>query len=704
MNPGRHLPAASAMFVVWGTVLAGAEPQAPQAPASPEPPRYHETVDVEGRTGVVESSATLSKMAAPILETPASIQVLPRAVFQAQDATVLGDALAGASSVNTATGFGVFDFFVIRGFDSLSSGLVLVDGVPEPESTFYPLYNARQVEVLKGPAASIYGGNPLAGAVHVVRKQPQAGRSAQLTAAAGRFGLAEGAADANLARADGSLAGRLNALLHTADSHRDGQQSELRAFNPALAWWPDPGSRLSASVEYVRSEFSPDSGLPLMGLSLASVPRSRSYQTPFDESLQHVVRVRLDGERKLGERTTLRDKAYLTVLDWESQAALIAGAFPGPAGPDVYRVLSSLDDRQTLLGNPLELATGFETGSVKHQFLGGLEVSRLADDFTLGVFGLPPINLFEPVETAQPPFPPIPGLGLAGEGRSTVVAPYVIDRASLGARWTAVAGARLDRLSYRDEVIGTKRDATRLNPVVGLAFAASPRLSLHANAATAFGPPSSLVVGEREPEEARQLEVGVKRSFGSKGHASLAVYQLEKDHIAIPDAQGLTREAGDQRSRGLELELSTEPRPGWLAVGAYGFTDAELTRFTELITFGPLLPAFQVVDRSGNAPPHAPRHVASLWVSRQLARGLTLGAGARYVSSQFVAVDNEFALDSYFLLDAMASYRRGRFKATVNAHNLTDHEYELRGGSAFSVIPGRPFSVTGRLELALGAR
>ena len=55
---------------------------------------------------------------------------------------------------------------------------MLTDGVPEPESTFYPLYNVRQVEVLKGPTAILYGGNPLAGAVHLVRKQPQPRRFA----------------------------------------------------------------------------------------------------------------------------------------------------------------------------------------------------------------------------------------------------------------------------------------------------------------------------------------------------------------------------------------------------------------------------------------------------------------------------------------------------------------------------------------------
>jgi iron complex outermembrane recepter protein len=695
MNVRRPLLAAARLFLGAAAGLAGAQQS---APPSPEPPRYQETVEVEGRTAVVEQSATLLKLPAPLLETPSSVQVVPRAVFQAQDAAVLGDALGGATSVNSATGYGVFDFFVIRGFDSLSSGLVLVDGVPEPESTFYPLYNARQVEVMKGPTASVYGGNALGGAVHVVRKQPQAGRSAQLAAAAGRFGLAEGQLDANLAPEGSALAFRLNGLLRSADSHRERQESDLRGIHPAVTWRPNDATRLAASFEYVRSEFSPDSGLPLIGTNLAAVPRSRSYQSPIDHSLQDVIRVRLDGERKLGEQTILRDKLYVTVLDWQSRAALIVGTFPGPAGPDVYRALSSLDDRQTLLGNQLELTTAFDTGAVRHVLLAGLEVSRLADDFTLGVDGLPPINLVQPVETAEPPFPRF--FSQAGEGRSTVVAPYVVDRLRLGSRVSAVAGARLDHLSYHEDVTSTERNATRLNPLAGVSVSASPRLAVYANAATAFAPPSTLVVGEREPEESFQVELGAKRSFGSRGHAALAVYHLAKD-VAVPTADGSFRTSGEQRSRGLELEVATEPRRGWLVVGAYAFTDAELTRFTEAVTVPP--GTLVLIDQSGKAPPFAPRHVASVWLSRELSSGLTLGAGTRYASAQFVAADNTFALDRYLLFDAMASYRRGRFKASINAHNLTDHEYEVRGGSAFSVIPGRPFSVTGRLEVALGA-
>ena len=145
----------------------------------------------------------------PVLprDLPLSVAVVGRPLLDEQAALVLGDALENVSGVNVATGFGVFDFFVIRGFDSLSSGLVLTDGLPEPESTFYPLYNVRQVEVLKGPASFLLGGNPLAGAVQLDRKQPQAKTFADVALGYGRYGTFEAALDANAATDDGE-AGR----------------------------------------------------------------------------------------------------------------------------------------------------------------------------------------------------------------------------------------------------------------------------------------------------------------------------------------------------------------------------------------------------------------------------------------------------------------------------------------------------------------
>ena len=81
------------------------------------------------------------------------------ALIETQDGTTLSDALANISGVGVHTNFGVHDLFYLRGFDSLANGLVLSDGAPEPEATFYQLYNVARVETLKGPGAFLYGGN-----------------------------------------------------------------------------------------------------------------------------------------------------------------------------------------------------------------------------------------------------------------------------------------------------------------------------------------------------------------------------------------------------------------------------------------------------------------------------------------------------------------------------------------------------------------
>lgn len=674
-------------------------------PAKPEPPRRTEVVDVEADLPAVPGlNVTVLKSPLPLQLTPASVSVISRPLFQSQAALVVSDALHNAAGVHQVSGFGVFDFFTIRGFDSLSSGLVLTDAVPEPESTFYPLYNVRQVEVLKGPGAFLYGGNALAGAVHLLRKQPRPGRFADVGLLYGRFATVEGTVDANVANAAGSLAFRVNALSHGSDGYRDGMSSGQHAVNPALSWRPDAATRLGVSLEYVRSEFQPDSGLPLLQGVLPDVPRTRSYQSPFDRSDQDLYRLRFDAERRLGERVVLRDKLYYTRLDWASAGTLLAGAFPdGFGGTVVARGMTLLDDRQDIVGNQLEAVVTFSTGGARHNLLAGLELTRSLDEFTLDVAALPFIGLQDPVETAQRPLFVLPGLSQVGDARATIVAPYLVDDVALSDRFRLLAGVRLDALDYEEKVSGTKRDDTRLSPLGGIVFTPADRLSFYASAGRAFGPPSTLVVGERAPELSREFELGVKHSLpGGRGLVTLALYHLEKENIGIPDSTGITRQLGDQRSRGAELEVSAEVARGWFAFASYAYTDAELTRFAEIVRLAP--PSFIVLDRTGNHPPFAPRHLASLWAMKQFASGFGLGLGGRYVGRHFVAEDNAFVVDPYVTIDVAASYERDRWKLSLHCKNVTDEEYETRGFGGAAVTPGRPFTAYARVELLLGSR
>jgi iron complex outermembrane receptor protein len=700
-----------------GLALAAALVLARTAPAQDEdaakekddaPLRFESTVEVVGELPAGPPSSSLAtRIPASVSELPMSLAVVPRPLLDEQGTRVLGDALENVSGVNVGTGFGVFDYFVIRGFDSLSSGLVLTDGVPEPEATFYPLYNVPQVDVLKGPASFLLGGNPLSGAVQLGRKQPQSKRFADVVLGYGRFGSFEAAVDANAATADGKLSARLNATVQGTDGYRDLPDGSIWAANPHLTWRPDDRTRFGLDFECVRSEWPPDTGLPFVGESgseLAPVPRTRSYQSPFDSSVQDVYRVRLTAERRLARSITLRNRLYYTELTWDSDGTLLNGAFPFPDGRTyVARTHVMLDDRQRLFGDQVELAASFSTGPVAHELLGGVEIRSLTDAFTQDVALLPPIDMLEPVETAQPPLVTVPAFAQRGDSRAITFAPYLVDRARLSTKLSTFVGARLDVLDYDDPANATSRESTTFNPLVGLVYSPVGDLALHASWSTGSAPPSTQVVGPREPEESRQLEVGGKLTFlGGKGFASASVYQLERDGIAIPDSTGITSQAGDQRSRGFEVDLSVQPLRGWVTYAAYAFTDAELTRFAEIV---PLLPPdFVVVDRSGNRPAFAPRHLFSLWTSKRFDGGLGLALGLRSVGDQYVSEDNRYSIEGYTTLDASVSYEIGRVRLRAHLRNLTGTEYSTRGFGAASAIPARPFEASLRAELGFGRR
>jgi TonB-dependent siderophore receptor len=672
--------------------------------AKPPTPRFEDVVDVTGEPAGETTETTVTKFPVSLQKLPASVSVIPKATFEEQDARVLGDALKNAPGLNVAPGFGTFDFFTIRGFDSLSTGLVMTDGAMEPESSFYPLYNVRRVEVVRGPAAFAYGPNPLSGAVNLVRKQPTGGRFADVSVGYGSFDEFIGSLDANATTGDGRLSVRLNGYYQNADGYRNDKAGDLAACNPAVTWRPDERTRLVLNVEYVAADFAPDSGIPVLQTTLADVDRKNSYQSQLDQSEQDIYRYRLDFDRKVNDRLSLRDKLYYTDFKWDSDGTLINGAFPSPfGGMLVARTLVQLDDRQKLFGNQAEAVLSFKTGSLSHSLVGGFEVSHLGDQYTQDVAFLDLVDLDHPVDHTAPPLFNIPQLGQRGDASSLILAPYVVDQIALTSKLQATAGARLDVLDYDDPLNATTRDATHLSPLGGLVFTPVPSVSLYANAAAAFGPPSTQVIGPRDPEESRQFEIGAKASFlGGKGRFGAALYDLKRENIAIPDSTGVTRQQGDQSSKGLELDLTAEITPGWSTTFAYAFNDSELTHFAETVQIALDPPAFAIVDRSGNTAPFAPRHVFNLWTSTSVGHGLRLGLGARYVSEQFIAENNDFRIDGYFLLDAMASYTRGRVTASLNLKNITDQAYETRGFGPYSAIPGNPFGAYGRIAVAFG--
>jgi len=650
-------------------------------------------------------SGTTVKLPLPLESIPASVSVIQRPRLEEQDGVVLGDALGNASGVNVHTGFGVHDYFVVRGFDSLANGLVLTDGAAEPEATFHNLYNLERVEVLKGPGAFLYGANPLSGTVNLVRKRPVFGPAfGRLAASAGRFSSFRAATDLGWSAPEAGVALRLNGFWRRSDSYRDRKEHWAAALNPAVSWRLNETSTLRLNLEYAANDYSPDSGIPVAGPGMAQVPRQRSYQSPLDESEQDIFRLRLDFATQLTESISLRDKLYVTDFDWPSAGTLLNGVFPDGQGSwQLARALLLLDDHQTYVGNQLEVVLTLGGAGVEHMLLAGVETAWRSDQFSLDVGLLPALDLHDPVETAAGPAGLAPGQSTGADARSFILAPYIVDHLAVGSHLQVFAGGRLDAIDYEDDDSGTSRSYRQFSPLAGAVVGPRDTWSIYASAGQAFAPPSSRVVGDRDPETGRQMEAGLRtRSPDGRLHGSIALYQLAKSDIAIPDESGVPRETGDQRSRGIELEISANPLRDWRLAGSYAFSRSELTDFREMVTtLTQSGPTSTVIDRSGNDAPYAPDHILSIWSGLTLGRGVAASATVRYVSGQMISPDNAFEMDGVLTLDASLSCRLGFGLVRLHLHNLTDVDYETRGFGSTSVIPADPIGASASVEWRL---
>jgi iron complex outermembrane receptor protein len=645
---------------------------------------YSEEIFVKGSAGTSAlSSSVATKMDVPLRLTPASVSVVTRALSEEQNAVTVSDALRNTSGVNVQSNFGQHDFFIVRGFDSLAGGLVLTDGLAEPEATFYHLYNVERVEVLKGPGGFLYGTNASAGTVNLLRLKPAKDAFWGAEVGGGSFDTYDAAFDANFG--GDVVRFRLNGLWRESDGYRDGRESQIAAVNPVLDFTVGNNSFLRFDAEGLRSDAAPDAGLPISGAESFDLPRKRSYQSPFDDSEQDVTRLRLHWESLLDGTWTIRNRAYWTELDWQSEGTLLNGVFPFFPGPDglfVARTLVALDDDQTWYGDELEVQRGGEN----HNWLFGVEVAERNDEFAIVPGQLPFISLFNPVESATSRPDPLPGLSEAGDAQRQIIAPYVTDRWLLSEHWQVLWGARVDFLESDDDVTGASSDDEEISPFVGITWAPSTTLTGYLNAGRSVAPPSTRA-GSLEPEQSEQLELGMKNVFfDGRMHLTVAAYQLERQDIAIFDDNGFTAQTGSQRSRGVEVELAGSIGDGFRYQIACARSASELTEFNELV-FPP--PFFQptILDHSGNDPAFAPEDLWNFWVAKTFRGGFGLGGGGRLVGEQFIAEDNVFVIDQALTFDATAFYDFDEWKVALNVTNIGDEEYEKRGFSTTSIIP-----------------
>ncbi|EWM47074.1 tonB-dependent Receptor Plug domain protein [Bordetella holmesii 35009] len=185
---------------MYGLPLAvGAEPVAAQVADLP-------AIQVtESRSGVATRSGTRTDT--PLREVPQTLDLVDPAQAEVYGVRTLGQALEGLPNVSDAQDTR-FDALRIRGFSSGSD--FFLDGLRDDSQYVRDLHNVERVEVLKGPAAALYGRGAPGGIVNRISKVPEPGRASSVALQAGSHDLRSGYLDGSF-DAGTSLSLRLNA-------------------------------------------------------------------------------------------------------------------------------------------------------------------------------------------------------------------------------------------------------------------------------------------------------------------------------------------------------------------------------------------------------------------------------------------------------------------------------------------------------------
>ncbi|WP_334798406.1 TonB-dependent siderophore receptor [Nostoc sp.] len=643
----------------------------------------------------VTDSSTATKTDTPLRDIPQSIQVIPQTVIKDQQITRISDATRNVSGVSPLSGYGGFsDDYTIRGFTNSN---LLRNGFTTSNFFTYGA-NVERVEVLKGPSSVLYGQVEPGGVVNFVTKQPLSSPYYAVELTAGSFSFYRGTIDfSGPLTTDKKLLYRLNVAYENSGSFRDFYHQEIFSVTPVITYKPSENTTLNFEYEYGRRRGSFDRGFPDAGVFL-TLPVSRFLGEPSNFLNIDYQQGTATVDHRFSENLQLRSS--FSVQSTFDNNAYNQGELE-PDGRTLSRgYITNRNRRNEDYSWQTDLIGKFNTGSIAHQLLLGLELRRNTDiNPIFDTDNAASIDIFNPVYGA-----PLTGTlrqRLFGTRISTTGV-YLQDQVTLLSNLKLLVGGRYDFVFSDNSAKIEDANTTNSNfydsafsPRVGLVYQPVEPISLYASYSRSFVPNNSITAsGEAlEPSRGTQYEVGIKSEvFDRRLSATLAAYDITKTNIPTVDPNNIdfSIAIGEVKSRGIELDVAGEILPGWKIIASGYLNDAFVSRDNDPTIRG---------QRLGNTAYHG----ASLWTTYEIQqgslKGLQFGGGIFYVGSRIVDPTDPVTVPSYFRTDAAISYKHDNWRAALNLKNIFDLKYYDTSGGF--VVPQAPLTVLGTISFEL---
>ncbi|HDZ8915842.1 TonB-dependent receptor [Aeromonas hydrophila] len=643
-----------------------------------------ETMTVVGKRSQHEEVATATRTNTPAKLVPQAIDSVKASELTAFGQPTLSEALTGIPGVN-ASGDTRFDGVNIRGFSA--SNDFYLDGFRDDMQYTRDLGNTERVEVLKGPAAVLYGRGSTGGIVNRVSKKPQKGLESSVSAQVGSFDSRRLAADLN-GEAGEQVQVRLNLAQEDKDSFRNGVTSKRTLLAPSVNW--EINDKLNWLLQYERNEHdrTPDRGIPGVNGRPADVPKEYVYsdtRRDFIDDVAQSTRSRLTWD--INDQWQLRQQLGYTSLDSQFDNTYVTSV----KGDQVTRARWQQDLKANSLISNTEAEGQLQTGPVEHRLLVGFEQNwqERTPKLYQNATAIPAGNLYDP--GSLPTYDGAMKLSSDANHKVRGYGLYVQDQLSLG-DWHLLAGLRRDDFTVTSRRNDLNKEetvsVTSLSPRLGLVWNPIEEHAFYASYSKTFTPVGGELIGitpgdknnNLDPQHTRLYEGGVKSDWlDGRLATTLSLYRLEMYNKRSKDPLDPTKVilTGLQRTEGIELSARAQLTDELYLRGGIAIQDAEQVKAD--------------ADLQGKRPMNVSRQNGELFAGYQSGKQGWFGeTGVTAVGDRFADNANTTTLPGYARFDARAGYRWQQWETQLSVENLTDHDYFVSATSASQIMPGTP--------------
>jgi iron complex outermembrane receptor protein len=684
-------------FAVLGALLApqalnGQEAEAPPDTIAPI------IVDVTRSERELErvpyAITVLDKTEIQLAERGASIEEALRAVpgVVAQNRThfALGDRLM-------IRGVGGRAQFGVRGIEVLADGIpqTMADGQATLESL--DLDSAGRIEVLRGPASSLFG-NAAGGVLSYTTEDfwpAPVGAGPQLLV--GSYGFVK--ANIKLSGSTGDFGYFLNGVMASSKGFREHAEADLYRLNGVASTRLSPSSELRFVGNFLDVPFAQNPG-SLDSTTARDDPQSaRAFNVA-----QGTGKEIRQGQAGIKWRQVV-GRGQIDVSGWG-------------LGRDVWNPIPAriIDLSRTGAGLRGNWVNSSDLGPLPLRSMLGIDLDLQRDDRR--EFSNEGVD--EPGGRAQSG-----ALQLNQRERVSSVGPFAEADLELSPEWRLTAGGRYDWFTFEvdDRFLSDGDDSGRrtfghFSPMLGLQVSPEPWLNLYANFSTAFQTPtaselSNLPDGsgglnpDLEPEDLSSLEAGARGTVpAARLGYEVTAYVARVENALVP-FQGPTdetffRNAGRVSRSGAEIRVDWLPLSGLSGTLALTFQNF---RFDDFVV--------DSVDFAGNREPGIPERLLYANISYTAPIRLRIEADFRWVDAYYVNDANTATNWAWTTLDLRILLDRDvggvRLQPYLGLDNIFDVRYNGAvipngfGERYFEPAPGRQVFAGMAVPLGPGA-